>query len=157
MLLEQSAALPLGHSTPNPELHPVVEGIGTALEDHRAVPADHRGLSLCGPPDEQLIRIGLAASGLRDPGDAGFGLVAVCVAIVVVSHTAAILFGRYVMKMHPGVLLGVCAGAGTATPSLQAVQEAAESKIPALGYGLPYALGNVLLIVWGTAIVLLMR
>lgn len=102
--------------------------------------------------------IGLTAgpsffSGLRD---AGFGLVGVCVAIVFVTHTTGILIGRYVMKMHPGIVLGVCAGAGTATPSLLAVQEAAESKVPALGYGLPYALGNVLLIVWGTAIVLLM-
>ena len=61
------------------------------------------------------------------------------------------------MKMHPGILLGVCAGAGTATPSLLSIQEAADSKVPALGYGLPYALGNVLLIVWGTVIVILMR
>ena len=61
------------------------------------------------------------------------------------------------MKMHPGIVLGVCSGAGTATPSLLAVQEAADSKVPALGYGLPYALGNVLLIVWGTVIVVMMR
>src|SRR6187551_1125004 len=103
--------------------------------------------------------IGLTAgppffTGLRD---AGVGLVGVCLVVVVVSHTTAILIGRYVMKMHPGILLGVCAGAGTATPSLLAVQEAADSKVPALGYGLPYALGNVLLIVWGTVIVILMR
>ncbi len=101
--------------------------------------------------------IGLTAgpaffTGLRD---AGVGLAVACLGVVVVSHTVAILFGRYVLKMHPGILLGACSGAGTATPSLLAVQEAAESKIPALGYGLPYALGNVLLIVWGTAIVLL--
>ena len=103
--------------------------------------------------------IGLTAgpaffTGLRD---AGLGLVVVCLAVVVISHSTGILIGRYVMKMHPGILLGVCAGAGTATPSLLAVQEAADSKVPALGYGLPYALGNVLLIVWGTVIVILMR
>jgi putative transport protein len=103
--------------------------------------------------------IGLSAgtsffTGLRE---AGLSLVVICLVVVLVSHTTAILIGRYVMKMHPGILLGVCAGAGTATPSLLAVQEAADSKVPALGYGLPYALGNVLLIVWGTAIVLLMR
>jgi putative transport protein len=93
-------------------------------------------------------------TGIRD---AGLSLVIVCLAVVLVSHSVTILIGRYVMKMHPGILLGVCAGAGTATPSLLAVQEAADSKVPALGYGLPYALGNVLLIVWGTVIVLLMR
>jgi putative transport protein len=103
--------------------------------------------------------IGLTAgpaffSGLRE---AGFGLVGVCVAIVFITHTTGVLVGRYVLKMDPGIVLGVCAGSGTATPSLLAVQEAAESKVPALGYGLPYALGNVLLIVWGTVIVILMR
>ncbi len=89
--------------------------------------------------------------------DAGLSLVIVCLSVVLVSHSVTILIGRHLMKMHPGILLGVCAGAGTATPSLLAVQEAADSKVPALGYGLPYALGNVLLIVWGTVIVILMR
>jgi putative transport protein len=103
--------------------------------------------------------IGLTAgpaffSGLRE---AGAGLPIACVLIVVLSQGTAVLFGRYVLKMHPGILLGACCGAGTATPALLAVQEAAGSKVPALGYGLPYALGNVLLIVWGTVIVLLMR
>ena len=103
--------------------------------------------------------IGLSAgptflSGLKQ---AGPGLVLACLAVALVSHTVTILFGRYVMKMHPGILLGVCSGAGTATPSLLAVQEAADSKVPALGYGLPYALGNVLLIVWGTVIVVMMQ
>jgi putative transport protein len=103
--------------------------------------------------------IGLTAgpaffTGLRE---AGLSLVMVCLVAVVISHSIGILVGRYVLKMHPGIVLGACAGAGTATPSLLAVQEAADSKVPALGYGLPYALGNVLLIVWGTVIVILMR
>ena len=54
--------------------------------------------------------------------------------------------------MHPGVLLGVCAGAGTATPALAAIQEAAK-PVPTLGYGVAYAVGNVLLALWGTVIV----
>ena len=58
--------------------------------------------------------------------------------------------------MHPGILLGVCAGAGTATPALAAVQEAAKSSIPTLGYGVSYAIGNVLLALWGTVITLLL-
>lgn len=72
VLLEQGAALPLGHSTPHPELDPVVERIGAAFEDHRAVPADHRGFALSGAADEQLVRIGLPAAGLRHPGDTRF-------------------------------------------------------------------------------------
>ena len=57
MLLEQRAALSLGNATPDAELDPVVQGIGTALRDHRAVPTDHRGFALGGAADEQLIRI----------------------------------------------------------------------------------------------------
>jgi putative transport protein len=54
-------------------------------------------------------------------------------------------------------VLGVCAGAGTATPALAAIQEAAQSRIPTLGYGVSYAVGNVLLALWGTVIVTLLH
>ena len=57
MLLEQRASLTFGHATPDAEPDPVVQGIGTALRDHRAVPTDHRGFALGGAADEQLIRI----------------------------------------------------------------------------------------------------
>jgi putative transport protein len=67
-----------------------------------------------------------------------------------------VVVGRWVFKMHPGVLLGVCAGACTATPALAAVQEAAKSTVPSLGYGVAYAVGNVLLAIWGTVIVALL-
>jgi putative transport protein len=67
-----------------------------------------------------------------------------------------VLLGRWLFKMHPGVLLGVCAGACTATPALAAVQEAARSSVPSLGYGVAYAVGNVFLAIWGTVIVALM-
>jgi uncharacterized transporter YbjL len=39
--------------------------------------------------------------------------------------------------MHRGILLGVCAGAGTATPALAEIQQVAQSPIPTLGYGVP--------------------
>ena len=48
---------------------------------------------------------------------------------------------------------GVCAGADTATPALAAIQGAAKSAVPTLGYGVAYAVGNVLLALWGTVIV----
>ena len=57
MLLEQGAALAFGHSAPDAELHPVVEGVGSALGDDRTVPADHRSLTLRGTADEQLVGI----------------------------------------------------------------------------------------------------
>jgi putative transport protein len=36
------------------------------------------------------------------------------------------------------------------------IQESARSKVPALGYGLPYAVGNTLLTLFGMVIVVLM-
>jgi putative transport protein len=71
-------------------------------------------------------------------------------------HLVGVLVGRWVFHMQPGVLLGVCAGAGTATPALAAIQEAADSTVPTLGYGVAYAVGNVLLALWGTVIVALL-
>ncbi len=67
-----------------------------------------------------------------------------------------VLVGRWVFKMHPGVLLGVCAGGCTATPALAAIQETARSAVPSLGYGVAYAVGNVFLAIWGTVIVALL-
>jgi putative transport protein len=77
------------------------------------------------------------------------------VVTVMSPHLVGILMGHYLFKMHPGVMLGVCAGAGTATPALAAIQEAAKSAVPTLGYGVAYAVGNVLLALWGTVIVAL--
>ena len=54
-------------------------------------------------------------------------------------------------------LLGACSGAGTATAALRAVQDEAGSKLPVLGYTVPYAIGNILLTAWGPVIVILTR
>ncbi|MFE2165694.1 hypothetical protein ACFXB3_11580 [Streptomyces sp. NPDC059447] len=56
-----------------------------------------------------------------------------------------------------GRLLGALAGAQTTTAALGALAERARSQIPALGTTVPYALGNVLLTMWGSVIVLLRR
>jgi putative transport protein len=93
-------------------------------------------------------------TGLRT---SGVTLVVAGLLTVLVPHLVGVVLGRWAFKMQPGVLLGVCAGAGTATPALAAIQEAAKSTVPTLGYGVAYAVGNVLLAVWGTVIVALMR
>jgi uncharacterized transporter YbjL len=62
-------------------------------------------------------------------------------------------FGRYVLKMNPLILLGACSGAGTMTVALRAIQDEAQSKLPALGYTVPYAVGNIVLTAWGPVIV----
>jgi putative transport protein len=92
-------------------------------------------------------------AGLRT---SGLSLVAAGLLTVLVPHLVGVIVGWWGFKMHPGVLLGVCAGAGTATPALAAIQEAAKSTVPTLGYGVAYAVGNVLLALWGTVIVALL-
>jgi putative transport protein len=72
-----------------------------------------------------------------------------------VPHVVTLLVGRYVLRLHPGILIGVCCGAGTSAPALAAVQEVARSRIPALGYGVGCALGSIILALWGSVIVVL--
>ncbi|MEQ1800869.1 MAG: aspartate-alanine antiporter [Gammaproteobacteria bacterium] len=103
-----------------------------------------------------LVGISAGPDFVRGLQESGLPLVAAGIIVCGVPHIATILLGHYVLKMHPGILLGVCAGAGTSAPGLAAVQEVAKSKIPTLGYGVSYAVGNVLLALWGTVVVLLM-
>jgi putative transport protein len=86
----------------------------------------------------------------------GVSLVFVGIVAAVLPHLVAILFGRYVLKMNPLILLGACSGAGTMTAALRAIQDEAQSKLPALGYTVPYAVGNIVLTAWGPVIVALM-
>lgn len=68
------------------------------------------------------------------------------------------IFGRLVFrKLNPILLFGALTGAGTVTPALNALKESSGSSAPALGYAVPYAFGNVILTVWGTIIVYLIR
>jgi putative transport protein len=102
--------------------------------------------------------VGLAAgpsffSGLQK---SGISLVVVGLVIAVLPHTVSILFGRYVLKMNPVIVLGACSGAGTITAALRAIQEEAKSELPALGYTVPYAVGNILLTAWGPVLVAMM-
>src|SRR3954469_2881011 len=102
--------------------------------------------------------VGLAAgpsffSGLQK---SGISLVVVGLVIATLPHAVAILFGRHVLKMNPVIVLGACCGAGTITAALRAVQEEAGSELPALGYTVPYAVGNILLTAWGPVLVAMM-
>lgn len=106
-----------------------------------------------------LALVGMTAgpglmAGLRS---SGLALVACGVVITLLPHVVTILIGRYAFKMNPGILLGVCAGAGTSGPALAELEKTARSKIPTLGYGMACAIGNVLLAISGTMLVLLLQ
>ncbi|HWY53463.1 MAG TPA: aspartate-alanine antiporter [Terriglobales bacterium] len=92
--------------------------------------------------------------GLRENG---LSLFLAGIFVTTVPFIVGILAGKYIFKMHPAIVLGACAGARTTTAALGAIQEAAGSKTPALGYTVTYAVGNTLLIIWGVVIVLLMK
>ena len=90
-------------------------------------------------------------AGLKEVGASLFlwGIVATSVPLIL-----AVYIGRYVFKFHPAILFGACAGVRTTTAALGMIQEVAKSKIPALGYGMPYAVGNTVLTIFGMVIVL---
>jgi len=92
-------------------------------------------------------------AGLQDAGLRLFlwGIVATSVPLIL-----AVLLGYHVFKFHPAILFGVCAGVRTTTAALGMIQDAGKSKVPALGYGMPYAIGNTLLTIFGMAVVLWM-
>ncbi len=103
--------------------------------------------------------VGLSAgpsfvSGIRETGPS---LLFVGLVVAVTPHIAALFFGKYVLKMNPVLLFGACAGAGTVTAALRGIQDEAGSKLPVLGYTVPYAIGNILLTAWGPVIVMLTK
>ncbi len=63
------------------------------------------------------------------------------------------LFGVWVLKMNPALLLGAITGARTCAPAMDVVNEAANSSIPALGYAGTYAVANVMLTLAGSFII----
>jgi putative transport protein len=104
-----------------------------------------------------VVGIGAGPSFVAGLRATGPGLLLVGIAVALTPHVAAVFVGRYVLKMNPLILLGACAGAGTSTAALRAVQDEAGSKLPVLGYTVPYAIGNILLTAWGPVVVLLTR
>ncbi len=91
-------------------------------------------------------------SGLRQTGPS---LLVVGMIVALLPHLITLLFGLHVLKMNPVILFGACAGAGTVTAALRAMQDESQSKLPVLGYTVPYAIGNILLTAWGPVIVVL--
>ncbi|MDP5312086.1 MULTISPECIES: aspartate-alanine antiporter [Streptomyces] len=86
---------------------------------------------------------------------AGWGLLLLGAVATVVPLLVGFLVGHYIQKIRFPILMGVLAGGQTTTAAIGAVNETSKSQIPTLGYTIPYAVGNVLLTVWGAVIVIL--
>ncbi|MFJ4897093.1 MULTISPECIES: aspartate-alanine antiporter [unclassified Streptomyces] len=86
---------------------------------------------------------------------AGWGLLLLGAVATVVPLLVGFLVGHYIQRIRFPVLMGVLAGGQTTTAAIGAINETSKSQIPTLGYTIPYAVGNVLLTVWGAVIVIL--
>jgi putative transport protein len=84
---------------------------------------------------------------------AGIPLIAGGVLIPLVSLLIAAVFGKYVLRLNNVILCGALAGADTSSASFGAMQDIAKSNLFTLGYTITYAVGNILLTIWGTVIV----
>jgi putative transport protein len=104
-----------------------------------------------------LATVGISAgpSFVRGVRSTGLELLISGVIVCAVPYLLTILAGRYIFRIHPGILLGMCAGSGTSSPGLAAVQAKAESRVPVLGYGVSYAISALVFAVWGSLIVML--
>jgi len=77
--------------------------------------------------------------------------------VTVVPLAVGAVAARYVLRMSPLMILGGLAGAQTCTPGLNALREASDSNVGSLAYTVPYALGNILLTIWGAVVVALVH
>lgn len=87
----------------------------------------------------------------------GLGLFLSGMVVSLVPLIVGVYAGKYIFKFHPVINLGACAGARSTTAALGALQEAAKSPLPAIGYTIPYAVGRIVLALSGVIIVLLMK
>ncbi|MDQ1333573.1 MAG: putative transport protein [Thermodesulfobacteriota bacterium] len=84
---------------------------------------------------------------------AGVNIFLAGVCLTCIPHIATWLFGLYLIKLNPVLLLGAMTGAGTITAALNSVKDDSKSAVAVIGYTVPYAIGNVLLTVWGALVV----
>jgi len=87
----------------------------------------------------------------------GLGLFLSGMVVSLVPLIVGVYAGKYIFKFHPVINLGACAGARSTTAALGALQEAAKSPLPAIGYTIPYAVGRIVLALCGVIIVLLTK
>jgi hypothetical protein len=73
MLLDQLAALTLGHAAPDAEPDLIVERFDQTLGNHRTLAAYDSGSSLGGATDEEFVGISGATPRPRNPSEAAFG------------------------------------------------------------------------------------
>jgi putative transport protein len=91
--------------------------------------------------------------GLKTQGISLFlwGAVATTVPLVL-----GMFIAKYLFRFHDALTLGIVSGARTTTASLGLICDIGKSQVPALGYTVTYAVGNILLTIWGMVIIMLL-
>jgi putative transport protein len=79
------------------------------------------------------------------------------VVVTLMPMIVGLLFGRYVLRLNPLLLLGSLAGAQTMTAGLAAVQERSESPVAVIGYSSTVAFGHILISIGGTALIWMLQ
>ena len=87
----------------------------------------------------------------------GVALPVAGIAVALIPGLFCLYYGRYVLKIHPVILIGALCGRQASTPALNAVTLAAGSNAPVMGYTVPYTIANILLTLAGPVIVLIVR
>lgn len=77
------------------------------------------------------------------------------VAVTTIPVIVGFLFGRFVLRLNPAILVGALTGSMTSTPALKIVSDAAGSNIPALGYAGTYTFANVFLAAAGAIVMVI--
>ncbi|ELR99433.1 aspartate:alanine exchanger family transporter [Gloeocapsa sp. PCC 73106] len=76
-------------------------------------------------------------------GSLGLPIVLSSLVIATAPVLVVFLYGIYVLKMNPALLLGATTGAVTCTPAMAAVSADARSSIPTIGYAGTYAFATI--------------
>ncbi|MBN2078190.1 MAG: aspartate-alanine antiporter [Spirochaetes bacterium] len=102
--------------------------------------------------------VGLGAGPRAIEAMQGFGVSVLLagMAVCLMPFIVGLLFGKFVLRMNPVLLLGALTGARVITAALNTLQDDADSTAPALGFAIPFAFGNVLLTICGSLMVNLM-
>ncbi|MBR0870472.1 aspartate-alanine antiporter [Bradyrhizobium tropiciagri] len=98
-----------------------------------------------------------AVEALHKHGLAHFASIFLAGTIVTLLPSIAGLVVARLMKMNPIMILGGLAGAETCPPALTALREASGSNVAALAYTVPYAIGYIVITMWGAVIVAIMH
>jgi putative transport protein len=86
----------------------------------------------------------------------GIGLLLWGALATTVPLVLGMFIAKYLFRFHDALTLGIVSGARTTTASLGLICDIGKSQVPALGYTVTYAVGNILLTIWGMVVIMLL-